>query len=180
MDEDAMLDAAGKTGKLLGVGESVGRIWGFMLLKARPVTQTEIEAATGYSRGMISQCLQGMEQRTVINVARVGREKHYSINQKLATSYGAVIGQQYEARMKQVIEFLSACAESIEDARIRDSLLAIRDEYKKVSIALILTPRIIALINERDIARMEDDVKNMAKRISITIAEGEKKEERNK
>ncbi|MGC9445176.1 MAG: DUF7343 domain-containing protein [Candidatus Methanospirareceae archaeon] len=178
MDEDAMLNAAGKTGKLLGVGESVGRIWGFLLITARPVTQQEIEAATGYSRGMISQCLQGMEKRTVITVERVGREKHYSINPTLATSYGTFIGRQYEERMKQVIEFLSAFAESIEDERIRESLLAIRDEYKKVSIAFILTPRIIAQINERNIARMEDDVKDMAKRISITIAEDATKEER--
>jgi DNA-binding transcriptional regulator GbsR (MarR family) len=180
MDEDAMLDAAGKTGKLLGVGESVGRIWGFMLLKSRPVIQKEIEAATGYSRGMISQCLQGMERRTVINVERTGREKHYSINPALATSYGEFIGRQYGERMKQVIEFLSAFAESIEDERIRDSLLAIRDEYKKLSIAFILTPRIIALINGWNTERMEDDVKDMAKRISIIIAEDEKKEERNK
>jgi DNA-binding transcriptional regulator GbsR (MarR family) len=176
MDEEAMLDAAAKAGKMLGVGESVGRIWGFMLLKSRPVTQTEIEAATGYSRGLISQCLQGMEARTVINVERAGREKHYSINPALATSYGEFIGRQYEERMKQVIEFLSEFADAISDARIRDSLLAIRDEYKKVSIAFILTPRIIGLINDRDIESMEDDVKDMAKRISISIAEDEKKE----
>jgi DNA-binding transcriptional regulator GbsR (MarR family) len=176
MDEDAMLDAAGKTGKILGVGESVGRIWGFMLLTARPVTQTEIEAATGYSRGMISQCLQGMEARTVIHVERVGREKRYSINPTLATSYGEFIGRQYEERMKQVIEFLSEFADAISDERIRDSLLAIRDEYKKMSIAFILTPQIIALINEQKMEKMEDDVKNMAKRISITIAENAKQE----
>ena len=177
MDEHTMLDAAGKTGKVLGVGESVGRIWGFMLLKARPVTQKEIEAATGYSRGMISQCLQGMEKRTVIHVERVGREKRYSINPALATSYGEFIGRQYEERMKQVIEFLSAFADAIEDERIRDSLFAIRDEYKKVSIAFILTPQIIALINEQKMENMEDDVKKMAKRISITIAEDATKEE---
>jgi len=177
MDEEAMLDAAGKTGKLLGVGESVGRIWGFLLLKSRPVTQKEIEAATGYSRGLISQCLQGMEARTVINVERAGREKHYSINPALATSYGEFVGRQYEERMKQVIEFLSAFADSIEDERIRDFLFAIRDEYKKVSIAFILTPRIIALINEWDIESMEDDIKDMAKRISIIIAEDATKEE---
>ena len=177
MDEDTMLDAAAKAGKILGVGESVGRIWGFLLLKSRPVTQKEIEAATGYSRGLISQCLQGMEKRTVINVERTGREKHYSINPALATSYGEFVGLQYEERMKQVIEFLSEFADAISDERIRDSLLAIRDEYKKVSIAFILTPRIIALINEWDIESMEDDVKDMAKRISIIIAEDETKEE---
>jgi len=165
-----MLDAAAKVGRILGVGESVGRIWGFMLLTSRPVTQKEIEDGTGYSRGMISQCLQGMEARTVITVERVGREKRYSINPALATSYGAVIGQHYEERMKQVIEFLTELADSITDERIRDSLLAIRDEYKKLSIAFVLTPRIIALINEWNIDGMEDDVKDIAKRISLHLS----------
>ncbi len=176
MDTDAILDAASRAGKILGVGESVGRIWGFMLLQSRPLTQTEIADGTGYSRGLISQCLQGMEERTVITVERAGREKHYSMNPTLATSYGEFIGQQYEERMKPVIEFLSEFANTISDDRIRASLLAFRDEYKKVSIAFLLTPRIIALLNDRNIKRMEEDVKAMAKRISITIAEEETEE----
>jgi DNA-binding transcriptional regulator GbsR (MarR family) len=170
-----LLDAAAKMGKLLGVGESVGRIWGFLLLKSRPVTQKEIEEGTGYSRGLISQCLKEMEERTVIFVEREGREKHYSINPTLATSYGEVVGRQYEERMQQVIEFLSEFADSISDEKARESLRSIRDEYKKVSIAFLLTPRIIALINGTDLELTE--VNEVAKRISLRIDKEEKEEE---
>lgn len=175
MGKEAMqkvLDATAKVGKHLGVGESTGRIWGFLLLHLRPVTQKEIEEGTGYSRGLISQCLQGMEERTVINVEREGREKRYSINPSLATSYGEVVGRAYEVRMKQVIEFLSELAETIEDEKLRESILALRDEYKKVSIAFILTPRIISLIDETNMEM--EDVKDIAKRISIRIGDEEK------
>lgn len=175
MGKEAMqkvLDASAKVGKRLGVGESVGRVWGFLILNSRPVTQKEIEEATGYSRGLISQCLKGMEERTVINVEREGREKRYSINPSLATSYGEVIGRQYEARMKQVIEFLSEFAETIGDSKLRASILSLRDEYKKVSIAFLLTPKIIALINGTNLDLK--DVKDMAKRISIRIEDEEK------
>lgn len=175
MGEEAMqkvLDASAKVGKRLGVGESVGRIWGFLLLNSRPVTQKEIEEGTGYSRGLISQCLKGMEERTAIKVDRAGRENRYSINPSLATSYGEVIGRQYEERMKQVIGFLSEFAETTVDSKLRESILSLRDEYKKVSIAFLLTPRIIALINGTNLDLK--DVKEMSKRISIRIEDEEK------
>lgn len=174
MGEEAIqkvLDASAKVGKRLGVGESVGRIWGFLLLQSHPVTQKEIEEGTGYSRGMISQCLQGMEERTAVNVEREGREKRYAINPTLATSYGEAVGRAYEERMKQVIDFLSEFAETLEDEKLRESLLSLRDEYKKVSVAFLLTPKIIGLINGANLNI--EDVKDIAKRISIRIEDEE-------
>ncbi|MBN1762249.1 MAG: hypothetical protein JW878_04120 [Methanomicrobia archaeon] len=173
---EKMLDASAKVGKRLGVGESVGRIWGFLLLKSRPVTQKEIEACTGLSRGMISQCLQGMGERTVVIVKREGREKYYSNNPSLATSYGELLGRQYEERLKQVIDFLSEFAETSEDDTLRESLLALRAEYKKVSFAFLLFPQIIALINGMNLDR--EDVKEKAKRIYIRLEDNRKEVEK--
>ena len=170
MSDDAMhqmLNSFAKMGKHLGVGESVGRIWGFLLLKSCPVTQKEIEEGTGYSRGLISHCLQGMEERTVVEVVRGGRENRYFINPSLATSYGELVGRQYEARLKQVIEFLSEFSETIMDETVRQSILSLRDEYRKVSIAFLLFPKIIALIGGTNLSM--SDIKEIAKRISIRI-----------
>lgn len=38
-----MLDSLAKIGKQWDLGESVGRVWGFLLFKSCPVTQREIE-----------------------------------------------------------------------------------------------------------------------------------------
>ena len=58
MSEVAMqevLDSLAKIGKQWDLGESVGRVWGFLLFKSCPVTQREIEEGTGYSSGLISR-----------------------------------------------------------------------------------------------------------------------------
>ena len=162
-----VLDSFAKVGKQCGMGESVGRIWGFLLLNSCPVTQKEIEDGTGYSRGLISQCLQGMEERTVVEVKRGGRENGYSINSSLATSFGELVGRQYEERIKLIINFLSEITDTITDEKLRDSLCALMNEYKKLSIAFLLFPKIIALINGKNLDM--GDIKEIAKRISIRI-----------
>jgi len=177
MTEEAMqkvLNSFAKTGKQCGMGESVGRIWGFLLLKSCPVTQKEIEEGTGYSRGLISQCLRGMEERTVVEVERRGRENCYSINSSLATSFGGLVGRQYEDRIKLIIEFLSELTGTITDEKLRESFRSLICEYKKLSIAFLLFPQIIALINGTNVD--VNDIGEMAKRIALRI-EDDKKEE---
>ena len=64
MSEEAMrevLDSLAKIGKQWGLGESVGRVWGFLLFKSCPVTQREIQEGMGYSRGLISRCLRHLK-----------------------------------------------------------------------------------------------------------------------
>jgi len=175
MSEGAMqeaLDSFARAGKQMGVGESVGRIWGFLLLKVSPVTQREIEEGTGLSRGLISKCLQGMVERTVVEVKRGGRENLYYINPSLATSFGELVGRQYKERIKMVIDFLSKFSATIQDKQLRASFRSIIGEYKKVSIAFLLFPKIIALINGTDVDIK--DVEEMAKRITLRIG-GERK-----
>ena len=171
-----MLDSFAKVGKQCGLGESVGRIWGFLLLKSCPVTQREIEEGTGYSRGLISQCLQGMEERTVVEVNRGGREIHYSINPSLATSIGKLMGRQYENKTKLLIEFLSGHSDKIKDEKVKESFLSLISEYKKLSLAFILFPKLIDLINGMNID--VKDIEGAAKRISIEIDGNIKEQEK--
>jgi DNA-binding transcriptional regulator GbsR (MarR family) len=177
VDEAAMhkiLDAFAKAGKQLGVGESVGRIWGFLLLQSGPVTQKEIQAGTGLSRGLISQCLRGMEERTVATVDRSGRENRYSINPSVATCCGELVGRHYEERVKRVIAFLSEVSATLKDTQVRESVRSIISEYEKVSIAFLLFPQLIALINESNLELQ--DVKGVVKSIYLRI-EKEKHED---
>jgi len=162
-----VLDSFAKVGKHCGMGESVGRIWGYLLLKSCPVTQKEIEEGTGYSRGLISHCLQGMEERTVVSAEKSGREIHYSINSSLATSFGELVGRQYEERIKLMIEFLSELSGTIKDEKVRESFLSIIGEYKKLSLAFLLFPKIIDLIHGMNIG--VKDIEEVAKGISIKL-----------
>ena len=171
-----VLDSFAKVGKQVGMGESVGRIWGFLLLNSCPVTQKEVEAGTGYSRGLISQCLRGMEERTVVNVEKMGREKRYSINPSLATSFAELVGLQYDDRLRHMIEILSGLSDAVDDSSLRESIHSIISEYKKLSIAFLLFPKIIALINETNVS--EKEVNEMAKKISIIIENGNKEDEK--
>ena len=77
-----VLDSVAKMGKQWDLGESVGRVWGFLLFKSCPVTQCEceIEEGTGYSRGLISRCLKVLRRGPIIEVKRAGREIRYSAN----------------------------------------------------------------------------------------------------
>lgn len=168
-----VLDSFAKVGKQCGMGESVGRVWGFLLFKSCPVTQKEIEEGTGLSRGLISQCLQGMEERTVVEVNRRGRENLYSINSSLATSFGELMERIYEGRIKLLIELLSEHSGKIKDEKVRESFRSIIGEYKKLSLAFILFPKIIDHINEMNVD--VTDIGEVAKRISIEI-EGDIKE----
>ncbi len=170
MHEIAMrrvLDSFAKVGKQCGMGESVGRIWGFLLLKSCPITQKEIEEGTGYSRGLISHCLQGMEERTVVDVNRRGREIHYSLNSSLAASFGELVGRQYEDRIKLMIEFLTELSDTIEDEKVRASSRSLINEYKKLSLAFLLFPKIIDGI--RGINMEATDIKEAVERITIVV-----------
>lgn len=170
MGDDAMhrtLDSFAKAGKQLGTGESVGRIWGFLLLQSCPVTQKQIEAGTGLSRGLISQCLRGMEERTVVTVDRRGREKWYSINPSLATSFGELVARQYDARVKGMIAFLSEFSTTLTDTQVRETVRSIIGEYKKLSIAFLLFPQIIARVHELNLELQE--VKDVVNRIYLRL-----------
>ena len=71
MSDEAMrevLDSLAKIGKQWGIGESVGRVWGFLLFKSCPVTQREIEEGTGYSRGLVSRSLGKLKKGPMIRV----------------------------------------------------------------------------------------------------------------
>lgn len=68
-----------------------------------------------------------------------------------------------------MIEFLSELSGTIEDEKVRASFLSIIGEYKKLSLAFLLFPKIIDLVNGMDIE--VKDVEEVAKGISIKLEE---------
>ena len=142
-----VLDSLAKMGKQWDLGESVGRVWGFLLFKSCPVTQSEIEEGTGYSRGLISRCLTTLKRRNMITVTLDGRENHYSVNTSLSEGFGGLLHRFVSDNIKPMIELLSENSDKINDTKVRETFQALINEYKKLNFAILLFARIIEDIN---------------------------------
>jgi len=154
-------------GKQWDLGESVGRVWGFLLFKSCPVTQREIEEGTGYSRGLVSRSLKRLELGPMIEVTREGREILYFANTSLTDGFGELMKHFLTDRIKPMIELLSGNLDKIGDAKVRETFLALINEYKKLNLAVLLFSKLIDDINMR--TGMVEDVEELATKISIKI-----------
>jgi len=162
-----VLDSLAKIGKQWGLGAPVGRVWGFLLFKSCPVTQREIEEGTGYSRGLVSRSLKKLKMGPMIEVSREGREILYLANTSLTEGFGELMKHFLTDRIKPMIELLSENLDKINDAKVRETFLALINEYKKLDLAVLLFSKIID-----DINTMPGDVENVeevAEKISTKI-----------
>lgn len=171
MSDEAMqevLDSIAKMGKQWDLGgESVGRVWGFLLFKSCPVTQREIEEGTGYSRGLISRCLMKLEKMPLLEVSRVGNENLYSINTSLTEGFGELLKRFLTAKITPMIELLSGTADKIEDAKVRETFLALLHEYKKLKLAVLIFSRVMDDININEIVKDTEDIEDYVKKFDF-------------
>ncbi len=162
-----VLDSLAKMGKQWDLGESVGRVWGFLLFKSCPVTQKEIEEGTGYSRGLISRSLKELKRGPMIEVKREGREIRYSVNTSLTESFNELLKRFLAENIEPMIELLSTSQDKIDDAKVRDTFLALLHEYKKLNLAVLLFSRIMNDINTMPVG--VENIEEVAKNISMKI-----------
>jgi len=162
-----VLDSLAKIGKQWGIGESVGRVWGFLLFKSCPMTQREIEAGTGYSRGLVSRSLRELKKGPMIEVKRGGREIRYSVNTSLTESFGELMKRCLAENIKPMIELLSTSQDKINDAKVRETFLAVLHEYRKLNLAVLLFSRIMNDINTMPVE--VENVEEVVEKISMEI-----------
>ena len=161
MSEEAVrnvLESMAKIGKHWELGESVGRVWSFLLFKSRPVTQKDIEEGTGYSRGLISRCLQTLQMGQMIRVNSEGKENYYSINITLIESHCVFSRQFLTEKINPIIELLSLCADNVEDGTVRENVLTLRHEFKKLNLAFRI---FVGIIEDIDINAVAADMQNV-------------------
>ncbi|MCD6210413.1 MAG: hypothetical protein N2V71_05410 [Methanophagales archaeon] len=164
-----VLDSLAKIGKQWGIGESVGRVWGFLLFKSCPVTQREIEEGTGYSRGLVSRSLGKLRKGPMIRVERKGREIRYSVNTSLTESFGDLLKRFLAENVKPMIELLSTSRDKIGDAKVKETFTAMLHEYRKLNLAVLIFSRIMDELNMMSIDIEECNVEEVAKNISVKI-----------
>ena len=168
-----VLDSLAKIGKQWGIGESVGRVLGFLLFKSCPVTQREIEEGTGYSRGLVSRSLGKLKKGPMLRVEKGGREIRYSVNTSLTESFGDLLKRFLADNIKPMIELLSTSLDKIGDAKVKETFTAMLHEYRKLNIAILLFSRIMDELNtmhiDADVDMEEGNVEEIAKMISVKI-----------
>ena len=164
-----VLDSLAKIGKQWGIGESVGRVWGFLLFKSCPVTQREIEEGTGYSRGLVSRSLGKLKKGPMIRVKREGREIRYSVNTTLTNSFGELLKRFLAENIKPIIELLSTSRDKIGDAKVKETFTAVLHEYRKLNLAVLLFSKIMDELNTMPVDVEVENVEEVAKRISMKI-----------
>jgi len=164
-----VLDSLAKIGKQWGIGESVGRVLGFLLFKSCPVTQREIEEGTGYSRGLVSRSLGKLKKGPMIRVEREGREIRYSINTSLTESFGDLLKRFLAENIKPTIELLSTSLDKIGDAKVKENFTAMLHEYRKLKLAVLIFSRIMDELNMMPIDIEKGNVEEVAKNISVKI-----------
>jgi DNA-binding transcriptional regulator GbsR (MarR family) len=169
MSEEVMhevVNSLAKIGKQWDLGgESVGRVWGFLLFMSCPVTQREIEEGTGYSRGLISRCLRELKKTPLLEVSRVGNENLYSINTSLTEGLDELLKRFLTAKITPMIELLSGTADKIEDAKVRETFLALLHEYKKLKLAVLIFSRVMEDINIDEIVEETEDIEDYVKKV---------------
>jgi DNA-binding transcriptional regulator GbsR (MarR family) len=174
MSEEAMhevLDSLAKIGKHWELGESVGHVWGFLLLKSCPVTQREIEEGTGYSRGLISRCLTVLKKGELIDVSSAGKENRYAINTSLTESQSRFLKRFIADKINPIIEALSRCAEKVEDGKVKENFLSLLHEFKKLNLAFRIFLGVIDDINLNAIAADMEDAEDYEVTVSIEVRE---------
>jgi DNA-binding transcriptional regulator GbsR (MarR family) len=171
-----VLDSLAKIGRQWALGESVGRVWGFLLFKSCPVTQQEIEEGTGYSRGLISRCLKVLDMTNRIEVRRAGQEKRYSVNTSLTESFVEMLKRFSAEIINPMCELLSKTVDKIEEGKVRDNFRTLLNEYKKLYLAVYIFAGIIEDININALAADMEDVVDYVVTVDIEdLAEYEEK-----
>ena len=95
---------------LRGNDPIAGRLYAFIILSEKPLTQRELEQASGYSRGQVSKTLKFLEHALLINKSsQIGsREKNYHTGSESFL-------KTFAERMKTGLGFLRQKLELLDD-----------------------------------------------------------------
>ncbi len=147
IDTKKILSSFGKISKQWGLGEPVGKVWGFLLFNSRPVTQKEIEIGTKYSRGLVSRSLKKLRKLNMITVVKKGKNLYYSTNTSLIEGFNNVIKNFLESDIKPLIDYLSENLDKIKDETIKKNVKRIIDEYNKLNMGILLFSKAMELVS---------------------------------
>jgi len=154
----------GRISKQWGLGESVGKVWGFLLFKSTPMTQKEIENGTNYSRGLISRSLKKLKELDMINVAKKGNKFYYSTKASLIKGFNKVTKNFLSIEIKPLIESLSKNLNELKDVTIKKNVRRMINEYKKLDLGILVFSKIIESLATLNIKNLTEITKKYSKK----------------
>jgi len=164
IDTKNILSSFGKISKQWGLGESVGKVWGFLLFKSIPITQKEIEKGTNYSRGLVSRSLKKLKNLDIISVTKKGKEFYYSTNASLIKGFNKITKKFLREEIKPLTESLSKNLEKIEEPTIKKNIHRMINEYKKLDLGISIFSKTMESINLLNIKRLKEISKKFSKK----------------
>ena len=159
-----ILSSLGKISKQWGLGESVGKVWGFLLFKSMPVTQKEIEKGTNYSRGLVSRSLKKLKELDMIFITKKGKEFYYSTNASLIKGFNKIVKNFLKTEIKPLIESLSKNLNKIKDVDIKKNIRRIINEYKRLDLGMLIFSKAIEGVTSLNIENLKEIVKRYSKK----------------
>ncbi len=162
-----ILFSFGRISKQWGLGEPIGRVWGFLLFKSVPITQKEIEQGTSYSRGLVSRSLKKLKGLDMVLVNRQGKEFYYSTSASLIKGFNKVTKNFLEDEIKPLIESLSKNLDKVNDTAVKKNIRRMINEYKKLDLGILVfskTMESFSLISMSNLAEISKKYSKKKKR----------------
>ncbi|MBU7014825.1 MAG: ArsR family transcriptional regulator [Theionarchaea archaeon] len=136
MDVRRLLSSFARLSKQWGLGESVGKIWGFLLFEGRPLSQRQIEENINFSRGLISRSLAKLSDLGIIEKFKKGRESYYSTDISLLSGFDRVIEDFLRTEIEPAITYLSKNLNRVEDETTKTKIRRMIDEYETLVLGI--------------------------------------------
>ena len=159
-----ILSSFGRISKQWGLGEPVGRVWGFLLFKSIPVTQKEVEKGTNYSRGLVSRSLKKLKEFNMIFTIKKGKEFYYSTNASLINGFNKMIKNFLEVEVKPLIESLSKNFKKIEDITVKKNIRRTINEYKRLDLGILVFSKTMESFSLLNIKNLTEIAKKYSKK----------------
>ena len=159
-----ILSSFGRISKQWGLGEPVGRVWGFLLFKSIPVTQKEVEKGTNYSRGLVSRSLKKLKELDIIFITKKGKEFYYSTNASLIKGFNKVTKNFLETEIKPLIESLSKNLNEVKDVTVKKNIRRMINEYKKLDLGILVFSKTMESFSLLSIGNLTEITKKYSKK----------------
>ena len=170
IDIKKVLSSFGRISKQWGLGESVGKVWGFLLFKSVPITQKVIEEGINYSRGLVSRSLKKLKDLNIVSITKKAKVFYYSTDASLIKGFNKVTKNFLETEVKPLTESLSKNLNEIEDVTIKKNIRRMINEYKKLDLGILIFSKTMESLNLLNI----ENLKEIAKEYSIKLKGGNK------
>jgi len=164
IDTKKILSSFGRISKQWGLGESSGKVWGFLLFKSMPITQKQIEEGTNYSRGLVSRSLKKLRELDIISITKKGNEFYYSTNASLIKGFNKVTKNFLEMEIKPLIESLSKNLNEVKDVTFKKNIRRMINEYKKLNLGILVFSKTMGSLALLDIENLTEITKKYSKK----------------